>query len=858
MRRIIKISWLAVSASLGAVEALAQQSLPAIHVGSHQKATATASRRPAQPIPARSPLITEPISSASLGGGGNSFLAAGSQIERGPTNVNGYFAGGTSSALKMNTKLIDLPQSVTIITQQQLQDRNSISLGQALTYVPGVNIAQGEGQRDEVVIRGQRSSSDFYLDNVRDDAEYYRDLYNIQSVEVLKGPSAVTFGRGGAGGVVNRVTKKADGVRTRTLDFSTGSFGRKRVTVDLGDKINNELAYRLNGLYEQSYSYRNFYNLERWGVNPVVTWKPNEKTYISAQYEHFRDRRVLDRGIPSVNYLNTLPNSGAAYQTYNAFANANAAYLFPGYPAPTNNWSYFGNPNASHSSVNVDRGVIFLDHTFDNDINVKNQTVYANYDKYYQNAYAGGPVNFNSGSTPYLGATSSSSGTCSSTTGNTPYATGALAPCVPIVGYNNYTPRQNWFNQMDFTYKFTMFPEVEHNLLAGWEIGNQKSTGNRNEARFNNSSFGAPARVNAYFFQPTVWNPVYYDQPNFRRHTNLDLMAGYAMDQIKITKYVDLLAGVRFDSFNLKYTNNLGAISLSGINTAGVVSSGTGVVTPSYNNYWGQEINNATNRVSPRLGVVVKPIEKLSFYAAYSRSFLPGGSGADQFTNLTLTTRGLEPQAFMNIEGGFKYEMTPALMLTAAIYDLRRTNQIVNDGTFYSTLVDSDTNGAEVALTGKINDDWDTSIGYSNQRPYVTNSNKTFSTIYENVQRTGAPGTIVVSDNGRIVPLVPFNMFNCWNKYDFSNLLEQKKETLGLGVGVIYNTKQFAALDNAVIVPGYVRVDGAAYFKVTENITGQVNLENILGANYYVSAHNNNNITPGSPRAAYLTMNAKF
>jgi catecholate siderophore receptor len=94
-------------------------------------------------------------------------------------------------------------------------------------------------------------------------------------------------------------------------------------------------------------------------------------------------------------------------------------------------------------------------------------------------------------------------------------------------------------------------------------------------------------------------------------------------------------------------------------------------------------------------------------------------------------------------------------------------------------------------------------------------------------------------------------MFNCWNKYDFSNLLEQKKETLGLGVGVIYNTKQFAALDNAVVVPGYVRVDGAAYFKVTENITGQVNLENILGANYYVSAHNNNNITPGSQRAAY-------
>lgn len=208
MRCVVKISWLAVLALLGAEEALAQQALPAIHVGGHQKATSAASRRPTQPTPPRSPLISRPVSSANLGGGGASFLAPGAQIERGPTGVNGYFAGGTSSALKMNTKLMDLPQSVSIITQQQLQDRNSISLGQALTYVPGVNIAQGEGQRDEVVIRGQRTSSDFYLDNVRDDAEYYRDLYNIQSVEVLKGPSAVTFGRGGAGGVVNRVTKK--------------------------------------------------------------------------------------------------------------------------------------------------------------------------------------------------------------------------------------------------------------------------------------------------------------------------------------------------------------------------------------------------------------------------------------------------------------------------------------------------------------------------------------------------------------------------------------------------------------------------------------------------------------------------
>ena len=851
VKSVYRVSALAIVAAMYAASASAQMSLPTINVGQKQKATSSSSKRVASGAASSAPSLPAPVASnlpaTRATAAASTFIPPGQQVERGPIGVNGYFAAGTSTALKMNTKLIDLPQAVTIVTQQQLQDRNSISLGQALAYVPGVNVAQGEGQRDQVTIRGQNTSSDFYLDNVRDDAEYYRDLYNIQSVEVLKGPSAVTFGRGGAGGVVNRVTKKADGVRTRNIEFSTGSFGRKRVTMDVGDKLNDELAYRVNGLYEQSYGYRNFYNLERWGINPTLTWKPTEKTIISTQYEHFRDRRVLDRGIPSVNYLDTLPNASNGSQAYRSFVGAGGSFLFPAYPAPTNSWTYFGNPDESHSSVNVDRGVIFVDHTFDSGVNVKNQSVYANYDKYYQNAYAGGPVNFNNGSTPYLGYASSASGTCPAQAGNTPYATGAIAPCVPIVGYNNYTPRQNWFNQMDFTYKFNMFTEVEHSLLAGWEIGNQKSTGNRNEARFNNPTFGSASRVNAFFYQPTIWNPTSYDQPNFRRHTNLDVVAGYAMDQIKITKYVDVLAGVRFDSFNLKYVNNIGRVNMTG----------NGLLSPNWDNYWGQELNNATNRVSPRLGVVLKPLEQLSFYAAYSRSFLPGGSGADQFSNLTFTTRGLEPQGFMNLEGGFKYEVNPALMLTGAIYNLKRTNQTVNDGTFYSTLINSDTNGGEIALTGKVTDDWEASIGYSNQRPYVTSSNKLNSAIYEAAAQ-GKQATFVLPESGRIVPLVPFNMFNAWNKYDFSNMLGQKKDSFGLGAGVIYNTQQYASLDNAVIVPGYVRVDGAAYFKINDNLSGQINVENLLGANYYVSAHNNNNITPGSPRAAFLTMNAKF
>jgi len=166
-------------------------------------------------------------------------------LGRGPTDVVGYFVGRTSTATKTNTPILDIPQSMTILTKQQLQDRNSIDLNRALMYVPGVTVAQGEGNRDQITIRGQDTTADFYTDGIRDDAQYYRDLYNIEAVEVLKGPNALIFGRGGGGGIVNRVTKKADGATLRSMSVSSGSFARKRLTVDVGDAINGN-ARRAN------------------------------------------------------------------------------------------------------------------------------------------------------------------------------------------------------------------------------------------------------------------------------------------------------------------------------------------------------------------------------------------------------------------------------------------------------------------------------------------------------------------------------------------------------------------------------------------------------------------------------------
>jgi catecholate siderophore receptor len=191
-----------------------------------------------------------------------------------------------------------VPQSVTVLTKEFIRDQDFRSIGEAVRYVPGVVPHQGEGNRDDVVIRGQRTNADFFIDGIRDDVQYFRDLYNTQRLEVLKGPNAMIFGRGGGGGVINRVQKEADGVPIREVTVQGSSFDNKRVTIDTGGAVNENVAARINAMYENTGSYRDFVNLERYGINPTVTIAAND-TKGQAQLRISARRPHRDRGIPS-------------------------------------------------------------------------------------------------------------------------------------------------------------------------------------------------------------------------------------------------------------------------------------------------------------------------------------------------------------------------------------------------------------------------------------------------------------------------------------------------------------------------------------------------------------------------------
>ena len=279
---------------------------------------------------------------------------------------NGYKAAKSSSSMRTNTPLLDTPQSVSVVTQDQIRDQNITKMEEAARYVPGVNVQMGEGHRDQVTIRGMTNgssgtTSNFFIDGARDDAEYIRDFYNIESIEFLKGPNAMAFGRGSPGGAINRVAKSADGLQKRRLVLTGGSFDNRRAEFDVGDRVNDKFALRLNSMYQKSNSYRDHAGFERFGFNPTATVDFNDDTKLQVGYEHFDDQRITDRGIPSVN----------------------------GAPVKTSSATFFGNPNENNATSKINSFYGIITHNFDATLQLKNNARYTRNSKFYQNVVPG-------------------------------------------------------------------------------------------------------------------------------------------------------------------------------------------------------------------------------------------------------------------------------------------------------------------------------------------------------------------------------------------------------------------------------------------------------------------------------------
>jgi len=665
--------------------------------------------------------------------------------------VKGYQTTRSSTATKTDTPLIDVPQSVSVVTQEQMSDQSVQSMSDAVRYVPGVTASQGEGNRDALNFRGSGvTTGDFYLDGIRDDVQTYRDFYNTDRIEVLKGPNGMIFGRGAAGGAINRVSKEAGWDPVREIKLSYGAYNQKRTSIDIGNAINDVAAFRLNAVYEESDSYRTGVNLKRYGVNPTFTITPSDNTKIMIGAEYFKDQHIGDRGIPSIGTgLNNRPYHLEDYQTF------------------------YGNASLSPNETETKALNAMIEHAFNDNLSIRNRTSYASYDKYYQNVYADSAVS------------------------NNLFAVGA---------YRDTTDRKNFINQTDIIYKINT-GRFEHQLLAGMEVGTQKTTNSRLIA-------GNSERISA---SVSILNPTYnlpISLSNFSRNqaSEIDIFGLYLQDQIKISDQWQAILGIRHDQLKTHYDN---------IKT-------------------NQTIEVSDTLVSPRAGLIYKPLENLSIYGSYSLSYVP--RAGDQLISLTATTKSLQPEKFINKELGAKYDITPQLSLTAAVYLLERKNVAMTDpvNTSQNIVIDGqETKGAELGIAGKMTDRWSMFGGYS----------------YQDAEFTKA---MVISGStylaGTTLGQTPSHTFSLWNRYDFN-------ESWGAAIGVVSRSQMYALTPTtaaSTVLPGYARVDAAIFWKPKSKIQMQLNVENLTDKDYVTSAHTNNNLTPGAPITARATLTYNF
>lgn len=211
-----------------------------------------------------------------------------------------YEVTESSSATKIAVPLRDVPQSVSVVPKAVMRDQNAQSVQDALQNVPGLSFSVGDGQRDQVAIRGFTAITDQFIDGVRDDALYFRDLSNIDRIEVLKGPASVLYGRGSAGGLINRVTKKPVADPVREVGATLGSEGQKRGEFDIGTATaDKQVLFRLTGALEDSSGFRSQYFLERQAFAPSVTFKLQPQTTLTLQADYLKDKRLADQGVPS-------------------------------------------------------------------------------------------------------------------------------------------------------------------------------------------------------------------------------------------------------------------------------------------------------------------------------------------------------------------------------------------------------------------------------------------------------------------------------------------------------------------------------------------------------------------------------
>lgn len=721
----------------------------------------------------RAGLLTA-ISLASLMGASAASAQDGS-LQLPTIDVTGDQGGGyqatQQSITRLPTALIDTPQTINVVPQQIIQEQRANTMEDALRNVTGITFSAGEGgqQGDSPFVRGFAARGDIFRDGMRDPGWYTRDLFNIDRVEVYKGPSAFAFGRGSTGGAINNVSKLPTGA-TFAEGSLTGTTGPGvRAEMDASGKKDN-IAGRIAALYEDvNTPTRDHVWTRRRGVAPSAMMDLDDSTKATLSYIYQGEESIPDYGfpwLPPPTYSTTTGAlTGAGY-------NGNGTAVTPARVGRSTWLGFAAGPFADVVQTDVHILTAKIEHDINETTKLSNATRYMRVDRF---ARPTAPRNLGLAGQTGLTATTPPPG----------YPVDQMT--IGLQHWENQTDNTQLINQTDLVSKFET-GSLMHTAAVGIELSQETRHQQRQNLCFPTSASGAPVcRASLSNPDPKVGTPTAlgWGAP---QDTNMTNVAGYVSDQVRINKYLEVMGSLRYDRFRATY-NDL---------TQTVVAN--------------QHLERTDGMLGWRYGIVVHPLPNTSFYFAHGTSYNPSA----ELGTLSSGTVSAAPEKTNVKEIGVKADVLDGgrLSLTGALFRIDKTNMRVpldptQTGANAIQILEgvARSEGFELGAVGKPTDQWSVFLGYTQ--------------LWTDLRETTD-----LSQRGRELPNAPRRSFSAWTTYDIT-------PAFTIGGGATYNSDTYANAQNTEYVPEYWKVDLMASYKIDKHTSLQLNIYNITDAFYY-------------------------
>lgn len=658
---------------------------------------------------------------------------------------------------KYTEPLRNIPQTITVISSEVMQDQGATSLREVLRNVPGISMQAGEGgvpAGDNLSIRGFNARTDFYSDGMRDLGGYFRDSFNLESVEVSKGPSSASSGRGSTGGAINQISKWPEMYDENSASFGFGSHDYKRGTIDM-NKVTNETegtAVRVNAMWhEESVPRRDAVENKRWGVAPSIAFGLGGPTRLTLGYYHLSQDNIPDYGIPWVPETNNLLVGSR------------------GRPAPVDLSNFYGLRTRDYEETTSDVLTSQFEHDFNESLRLHN---ILRSGRFVRDSVITAPrfVNDNS------------------------------------IAINRQLQSRD--QQDDILANQT-------NLLATWKTGmlTQDFVFGVEVSREDQENFlrAGPTATTADLYNPNPDTP--YAGPVARNGTRVDAAAEsrsmYLFDTIKIGEHFEIPAGLRWESFGVRFTS----------------------ATVGLNNV---EFERTDRMLSGRVGLVFKPTQSGSIYAGYGTSFNPSTEGLT--SGFTAPLSLLEPEKSKSYEVGTKWDVFgKRLALSTALFRTIKTNARtpgINPGDAPTVLQgEQRVDGMEIGASGNITRQWQLFSGATFMDSEVEKSN-------------------TLAEVGKETTNTPKSSYSIWTTYQFPTKLD-------IGAGAQYVSSRYGNATNTREVGSYVTYDAMASVPVNDRTTLRLNINNLTNEEYFDSI-GGGHLIPGAGRSVTLTTDVKF